>query len=432
MDSLQTENTLTIQDSISYLIHEGSEIMEGTVRARGKCPVCQGAFTQIPKLGFICTAHQTTPKRYFVDFYQKRRFRLFSDRHGQILDSYQRASNLLARVNSEIKNHTFDPANYLKCELEKYYISTLLDGFLESKLTGNDPVAPSYQSHYKRYVGIAKEHFRTEDVRDIRKLDIINYQSYVRGKYNFSDKTLKNCLDIFKTFIRYVRDDLELIKIVPSFPEISIPLPNTTWLPHETQKAVFSYVPDQDKPIIAFLMLSGCRPSEARALKCGDVDLDNGMVTISATFSNAVYRKRRKGRKSKPLTIPIHKEIFGFIKDRVENNLPEAFVFTSSTGNHYSKSILYRMWNSVREKSGLDKSIRLYEATRHSFASQLINSNVSIYSVSHLLGHSNIKTTEKYLKCDSEKLKVDISNLSLDRKVIKLSDTGTDKALDKD
>ena len=94
---------------------------------------------------------------------------MFSDRQGQVLDSYQRAATLLARVNSEIKDKTFDATNYLKSELEKYYISILLDGFLESKLTGDDRIAPSNIRHYSRYVGIAKEHFGTRDVRDLRE-----------------------------------------------------------------------------------------------------------------------------------------------------------------------------------------------------------------------------------------------------------------------
>jgi integrase len=179
-------------------------------------------------------------------------------------------------------------------------------------------------------------------------------------------------------------------------------------------------------------LLSGCRPGEARALKCRDIDIEHKLITISATFSDTVYRQKRKGQGAKKAIIPIHAEIFEFIKYRVENNLPEAFVFVSDTGSHYSESKLHRMWGVVREKAGLDKSIRLYDASRHSFASQLINSGVSVYSVSHLLGHSNIKTTEKYLHSDLEKLKVDISNISLDKKVIKLDGAVTGKALDKD
>ncbi len=108
------ENTLTDIGAISYLLAKEGEIMNGTIRARGKCPVCQSRFTELKKLDFLCPEHQTTPKRYFVDFYYgSQRLRLFSDRYGQILDSYQRAANLLAQVNSEIKNHTFDPSHYL-------------------------------------------------------------------------------------------------------------------------------------------------------------------------------------------------------------------------------------------------------------------------------------------------------------------------------
>ncbi len=90
------------------------------------------------------------------------------------------------------------------------------------------------------------------------------------------------------------------------------------------------------------------------------------------------------------------------------------------------------MWRVVRDKAGLDKSVRLYDASRHSFASQLINSGVPLYRVSRYLGHSNMKTTEKYLHNDSDKFQADISNLSLDKKVINLKDRVSGKTLDKD
>jgi integrase len=271
-------------------------------------------------------------------------------------------------------------------------------------------------------VGIARKYFGTKDVRDLRKLDIVNYSDYVRANYNFGNKTLKNCLNLFKTFLLYLKNDLEILKVVPHFPAIEIGPPIINWLTPKVQKIVFNYIPDQDKPIIAFLMLSGCRPGEARALKCRDVNLDQKTITISATFSDNIYRQKRKGRKSKSVTIPIHHEMFGYIKDRVENNLSEAYIFVNAnTGLYYSKTKLGRIWDAVRDKAGLDKTIRLYDATRHSFASQLTNSGVSLLSVSRLLGHSDIRTTEKYSHGDIEKLKIDISNLSLKEKLVKLT-----------
>lgn len=121
---------LTNTEAISYLLAiEESEIMHGTIRAKDKCPVCQGKYTEIKKLGFICPEHQTTPKRFYVDFwYAHQRLRLFSDRQGQILDSYQRATQLLGRVNSEIKDHTFDPTHYIKQELLKSILAIRTSG----------------------------------------------------------------------------------------------------------------------------------------------------------------------------------------------------------------------------------------------------------------------------------------------------------------
>lgn len=397
-----------------------AKAMKGKVRAKGKCGVCSGNFEHIAGTTIRCPIHKTVPERLFIDiFYNGKRLKLYTDRHGQVLDTYARALHLLTHINAEIKDHTFDQTQYIKADIIKFYVSNLLDNFLETKL---NEVAPSYERHYRRYVGIAKEHFGNKDVRDLRKRDIIVYHDHIVKNYAFGNKTLKNCLDIFKTFLRYVHD-LEITHNVPPFPDIDVPPPNTTWLTPETQKVVFSHVPDHDKPIIAFLMLSGQRPAEGRALKCKDVDLEKGLITISATFSNAIYRQKRKGRGSKPITIPIHPEIFGYMKDRVENNLPEAFIFINRQGRHYKETGLIVLWRKVRRKAGLDESVRLYDACRHSFASQLINSGVSLYNVSKLLGHTNTKTTEKYLHNDINVLKVDVGNLSLvsGKKVVQLN-----------
>ena len=40
-----------------------SEIMNGAIRPKGRCTVCQGKFTEIKKLGYICTTHQTVTRR---------------------------------------------------------------------------------------------------------------------------------------------------------------------------------------------------------------------------------------------------------------------------------------------------------------------------------------------------------------------------------
>lgn len=108
------------------------------------------------------------------------------------------------------------------------------------------------------------------------------------------------------------------------------------------------------------------------------------------------------------------KELYDYLAERVANNLPEAFIFTNPrTGTHYTDSAIQRLWDSVRTKAGISKELRLYDASRHSFASQLCNSDISLLSVSRLLGHSSTKMTEKYAHSKIEKLRADMSTLSL-------------------
>ena len=401
---------------VSHLLsNTGEEKMKGTVRAKGKCPNCEGKFEQILKIGFICPRCKTTPRKFYVDIpYKGQRYRIFSDTTGQILDTYQRALTLLSHINQELKNHSFEPSRYVKSELQRFYVQNLLDRFRDYKVPS---LAPSYQKDYKRLTSLAKGYFKTQDVRDIKRIDLINYKNYLETQFTMQGKSIKNTLDLFKTFLRFCKNELEIIETVPTFPYVEIQEHSFKWLSQEDQIKLFELVEDHDKPFIAFLMLHGCRPGEARALKCKNADLRTQTITITATFSGRVYREKRKGQRSKSVTIPIHPEMLEYVTDRIKNNLPEAFLFVTSKGSYYSENKLRRIWNKIREKAGIDKTLRLYDATRHSFASQLINSGTTLFKVSKLLGHSSTKMTEKYTHQNIESLKADIKKMSLKKLV---------------
>jgi site-specific recombinase XerD len=67
----------------------------------------------------------------------------------------------------------------------------------------------------------------------------------------------------------------------------------------------------------------------------------------------------------------------------------------------------------VKVKAGISKDLRLYDASRHSFASQLVNAGVDLFQVSKLLGHSSVKTTERYSHASLESLRTSLQKLSL-------------------
>ncbi len=393
--------------------------MKGTIRARGKCPQCRGPFTDVSKaismhrnLGIICRACRIMPQRFLIDLHHNgQRIRIFSDRSGQPLDSYPHAANLLSVINYEIGNYSFDAATYVKKEPEKYLISNLLDRFYNYKI---ESISPSYKRHYKKHVQLAKDFFKTKDIGELKKIDVIRYKEHISKNLQYSEKSVKNILSLFKTFLHFCKNHLKIISSIPSFPAIEVPEYKHKWMSPESQHALFEHVADRDKPIIAFLLLHGCRSSEARALRCENADLTAQTITISATFSNNIYREKRNGGRSKSVTIPLHPEMYDYIADRVNNNHPEAYMFVNPrTGSYYTNSALDRVWFKARKDAGLGNDLRFYDATRHSFASHLVNAGTSLFKVSKLLGHSSVKMTEKYAYGQADNLRTDINKQSL-------------------
>ncbi len=81
---------------------------------------------------------------------------------------------------------------------------------------------------------------------------------------------------------------------------------------------------------------------------------------------------------------------------------------------YYADTTLRRIWGEIKKRAGIVKSFRLQDASRHSFGSQLIDKGANPYRVSKLMGHSSMKTTEKYyIHNDIKSLRTDLEKLSL-------------------
>ena len=421
---------LTNPELLDYLLCKGNKgegyTLKGKIRPisrQRKCPVCGQKYTEFPRLGYICKDCKTMPNRFMIDLHwDGKRIRICSDKYGMPLDSYQRAYNIQSKINAEINEHTFDPSKYVKSEQQKFWMSNLLDEFLKVKLPN---IAPSYISTYRKYVERHKNFFGFKDVRDVVKKDIIDYinhlkqETYTKQKdkpTHLSEKSIKNIINNLRTFFLWVKNDCGMIDKVPPFPTVTVSEPSFQWFTIDDQIKILEAFPEGDRPIIAFLMLHGCRPGEARALKVKHIDIKNQVITIESTFSANQIRPKRKGRGAKPVIIPIHPEMLEYFKERVKNH-PEAFVFINPrTGTHYGKNVLLKLWNKVRKTLNIPSHVRLYDATRHSLASQLVNSGESIYTISKILGHTNVKTTERYLHTDIQSLRATLANRSLQDK----------------
>ena len=136
----------------------------------------------------------------------------------------------------------------------------------------------------------------------------------------------------------------------------------------------------QLKYIVPLMLMFGCRKRELLDAQWNDFDLvrRNWHIPMS--------------KNGKPRNIPISLKALELLE-----KLPRWPGCTYVVPNPTTKkpfANLFHSWNKARQRAGLG-DVRVHDL-RHTFASNLVNSGQSIYVVSKLLGHSQIKTTTRY------------------------------------
>jgi integrase len=187
--------------------------------------------------------------------------------------------------------------------------------------------------------------------------------------------------------------DYEVIARVPMFPKIRPVQRLPNWTTTENQLQLLCAIPDKHKPIFAIILFQGLRPSEARALKWKDIDLPKRTMIVRRTWSAGRLCERTKGRNVIPrLLHPISMDYLNF----VPQGLPEAILFAHPDHhNHYGQQTLNDIYNHARDKTGIN--VTLYEAGRHSVATNAAIAGVSPRIIKDYLGHADFRTTEKYI-----------------------------------
>jgi len=128
------------------------------------------------------------------------------------------------------------------------------------------------------------------------------------------------------------------------------------------------------KRAFLFSCYCGLRLGDVRELQWSNIKDDN---SIELT----------QGKTQEPLYIPLHHEAISLLGQRGE---PNAFVFNIPSNTALGVAI--KVWTA---RANINKDIT-FHCARHTFATLALTHNVPIYTVSKLLGHSRIETTQIY------------------------------------
>lgn len=147
--------------------------------------------------------------------------------------------------------------------------------------------------------------------------------------------------------------------------------------------------------LFSMFLFAGLRKSELLNLKLTDVDLEN--LTI--------FVRLGKGNKDRiiPIGFTLAQSLSRYLIQRKKQRKTCPEFFTSSNRNMgFTDSGLKRLIDKIKEASQLNFSAH---KLRHTFATLMLEGGCDIFSLSKMMGHSDIKTTTIYLSASAEHLR---------------------------
>ena len=157
----------------------------------------------------------------------------------------------------------------------------------------------------------------------------------------------------------------------------------------------YKFLRYRNHAIFSTFVFAGLRKNELLHLKCEDVDIEN----------LSLFVRQGKGNKDRvvPISYTLAQTLKRYAEDRKRLNKTCPEFFASLNRNlGYTEDGLKRLTDQMRKASKLNFTIH---KLRHTFATLMLEGGCDIYSLSKMMGHSDIKTTTIYLSASAEHLR---------------------------
>ncbi len=217
--------------------------------------------------------------------------------------------------------------------------------------------------------------------RDIEKLKIHLAQTLDPNTVNIRLKKLKRAFNVAVDWELLEKNPFEKISFLKIAHRAIQFLP-----PEEFEKFVSVITEDQFKDIVFFAVTTGCRRAEITNLRWENVNLSMRFIIVQSD-------KNYQVKAGKTRTLPISPFLMTILERRFLKR-KGAYVF-HNRGFKFSEDWLTHRFRQYKVKAGLKDAYK-FHSLRSTFASWLVMNQQDIYSVSKLLGHSKVTTTEQY------------------------------------
>lgn len=233
----------------------------------------------------------------------------------------------------------------------------------------------------KSYIGCVRRFFERHELclndPDVRTIEDFLLFLHENGS---SSQTVNSYLQAILFYYREVcQTD---VRFRCSFAKRSKRLPVT--LTHAEVLRLLSVIKNpKHKLMVALAYGAGLRVSELMKIRVRNVDFDD----------NIIYVSEGKGKKDRLTLLP---EILRpDLQKAVTGKYPTDVLFASERGGQLTSRSIQQVFARALRSSGITKCAT-FHSLRHSFATHVLEQGTDIRFIQKLLGHANIRTTQRY------------------------------------
>lgn len=254
----------------------------------------------------------------------------------------------------------------------------------EMKIRNYSPkTAKAYLYGLKKYFDFKGADFEILDVQNIR--DFLEKCA----KNNDSPQTRNLHLNALKFYYKEVLKLNEKIEIQTARKNLSLPVVLSR---EEIKQLIEASANIKHRLLLALAYGAGLRVSEVVNLQVQDVDLNELTIHI----------KQAKGNKDRITVFP--EKLVNQITQLMAGKEKHEFLLASERGGKLTTRTAQKIFENALKKAEIKKDAT-FHSLRHSFATHLLENGTDVRYVQELLGHQNIRTTQRYTQVTNPQLK---------------------------
>jgi integrase len=310
----------------------------------------------------------------------------YGRRHREKVGFKSAALRIYQQRKPEIQQGKFEPED-VKRKHRNATVPEIIDDYLEAYQAGGRKAIKDT----KLRAGYWKELWRDRAARSILPSDIekaraelLESQFMSNNNRNPSEGRSQVTVNRYLAALKSLAVQNEKVEYNP-VKRVKLARENnkrTRYLTEEEEARLLAVLPGDHHALVQVALHTGMRKGEQLHLRWSDVDFQRKRITI------------RESKAGEARHIPMNGIVIQTLQavPRMLHN-PHVF-YGSNSGEHLKNGIKNTDWKRYLRKAGIEDLH--WHDLRHTFASRLVMRGVDLFTVSKLLGHSNLEMTQRY------------------------------------